>query len=174
MGSIDADVWISYVIRAVCIVCLLNLKLSEDFDMRLLKSMIRLRGLDFLLMLTLLTVVGFAFAQGLPSSPEGTLGALADNVTKSFESMGKLMIAAAYIGGFGLTVAAIFKFKQHKDNPTQIPIGTPIALLVIGVILVFLPGLFGTAGTTVFGEEKEIGGFTGGGASKITGKEGGT
>jgi intracellular multiplication protein IcmD len=129
--------------------------------MKLLRSR---KWLDVALMFSLSVFTGFAFATTDP-----TLGTLANNVTTSFESIGKLMIAAAYIGGFGLTVAAIFKFKQHKDNPTQIPIGTPIALLVIGIILVFLPGLFGTAGTTVFGSEKEAGGFTGGGVNKISG-----
>jgi intracellular multiplication protein IcmD len=136
--------------------------------MTLLKRVVKLRWSDFLLILSLLIVTGFAFAQDPGTgSPPGTVGSLADNVTKSFQSIGKLMIAAAYVGGFGLTVAAIFKFKQHKDNPTQIPIGTPIALLVIGIILVFLPGLFETTGTTVFGEGKTLGGFEGEGVSKI-------
>ena len=35
---------------------------------------------------------------------------------------------------------AIFKFKQHKDNPTQVPVGTPVAMLAISAALVFLPG----------------------------------
>jgi intracellular multiplication protein IcmD len=121
------------------------------------------KKVSFLFILSLLIATGTAFAT------DATLGTLANNVTKSFESIGRLMIAAAYIGGFGLTVAAIFKFKQHKDNPTQIPVGTPIALLVIGIILVFLPGLFGTAGTTVFGSDKQVGGFTGEGVGTISG-----
>ncbi|MFZ1021349.1 MAG: hypothetical protein WCE82_10870 [Halobacteriota archaeon] len=33
-------------------------------------------------------------------------------------------------GGVGFIIAAIYKFWQSKLNPTQIPIGTPIALLV--------------------------------------------
>jgi intracellular multiplication protein IcmD len=102
----------------------------------------------------LLVVVGSAVAQN-------DVGDLAGNVKSSFEDIGLLMIVASYIGGFALTIAAIFKFKQHKDNPTQIPIGTPIALLVIGIILVFLPSLFGSAGQTIFGGEQEVGGFEG-------------
>lgn len=93
-----------------------------------------------------------------------TIGTLADTVTGSFGSIGKLFIAAAYIAGFGLTIASIFKFKAHKDNPTQVPMGTPIALLVIGVLLVFMPSIFGPAGATVFGDNGGTkGGFDGAG-----------
>jgi intracellular multiplication protein IcmD len=35
------------------------------------------------------------------------------------------------------------KFKQHKDNPTQTPIGTPIALVFIAAALLFLPSILG-------------------------------
>jgi hypothetical protein len=34
---------------------------------------------------------------------------------------------------------AIIHFKQHKDVPTQIPIGTPISLEFIAAALLFLP-----------------------------------
>jgi intracellular multiplication protein IcmD len=120
--------------------------------------------LGSLFVLSLLFVSGFVFAQST-----STIGDLAANVTKSFENIGLLMIVASYIGGFALTIAAIFKFKQHKDNPTQIPVGTPIALLVIGIILVFLPSLFGSAGQTIFGGEQSVGGFEGEGVKVISG-----
>lgn len=84
----------------------------------------------------------------------GDIGTMAESVTKSFSSIGTLLIAAAYVAGFALTIAAIFKFKAHKDNPQQVPLGTAIALLVIGVLLVFLPTLFTPAGKTLFGEEE--------------------
>ena len=51
--------------------------------------------------------------------------------------MAKLIFSIAYIAGLGFGVAAIFKFKQHKDNPTQVLIGTPIALIAISSALVF-------------------------------------
>lgn len=108
-----------------------------------------------------------AFAQ------EQSLGGMATTMTTSFESIGKLFIAAAYIAGFALTVAAIFKFKAHKDNPTQVPLGTPIALLVIGVLLVFIPSVFGPAGSSIFGTGGAVaGGFTGAGVSTIENTQG--
>ena len=100
------------------------------------------------------------------------LGLVAQNISGSFQFIGQLLIGVAYLAGIGFGIASIFKFKQHKDNPTQIPVGTPIALLVIAVALVFLPLLFKPAGETLFGKteaEKLKDGFTGGGASLMPG-----
>lgn len=92
---------------------------------------------------------------------------IATNVTQSFGALGQMMIAIAYLAGIGFTIASIFKFKQHKDNPTQIPIGTPLAMLVIGIVLIFMPMVIKPAGQTIFGDTKSAGGFKGGGALKL-------
>ncbi len=113
-------------------------------------------------------VAQLAFASTDPGTDTGIAG-MANSVTGSFTALGKLMIAAAYIGGFALTIASIFKFKAHKDNPQQVPMGLPIALLAIGIVLVFLPTLFGAAGDTAFGGDQQAGGFEGGGADNIAG-----
>jgi intracellular multiplication protein IcmD len=55
------------------------------------------------------------------------------------------------MAGIGFVMASMLKFKAHKDNPTQIPIGTPIALLFVGSALIFLPHIFVIAGYTIFG-----------------------
>jgi intracellular multiplication protein IcmD len=62
------------------------------------------------------------------------------------------LIWQAYLAGLGFAIGAIMKFKQHKDNPTQIPIGTPIALIFIAAALLFLPSILGVAGSTMFGK----------------------
>jgi intracellular multiplication protein IcmD len=102
-----------------------------------------------------------------------SLGDIAKNIMKSFQDLGKLMLAIAYLSGFGFTISAIFKFKQHKDNPTQIPVSTPLALLIVGIVLIFLPGIIKPTGYTIFGTgatlEDMAGGFQGGGAEKIPG-----
>ena len=87
-----------------------------------------------------------------------TIGTVADNVIGTFESVTKMITAAAYITGLGFAVGAVMKFKQHKDNPTQIPIGTPIALLFIAAALIFLPTIFGISGATLFGSDAQVGG----------------
>jgi len=93
----------------------------------------------------------------------GTLGSMASNITSSFTSVTRLITAGSYLAGLGFSIGAIMKFKQHKDNPTQIPIGTPIALVFIAAALLFLPSILGVTGDTMFG--------TGGG---VTAGPGGT
>lgn len=80
-----------------------------------------------------------------------TVGGMASSITDSFTSLAKLITAASYLAGLGFSIGAIMKFKQHKDNPTQIPIGTPIALVFISAALLFLPSILGVAGATMFG-----------------------
>ncbi len=94
--------------------------------------------------LSLLVLAGDAAAVG-------NIGDMAANITGSFSALAKLITAGSYLTGLGFSVGAIMKFKQHKDNPTQIPIGTPIALVFIAAALLFLPSILGVAGGTMFG-----------------------
>ena len=88
---------------------------------------------------------------GVSKAEVMTLGDMALKITESFEGLAKLITAGAYMAGIGFVMASMLKFKAHKDNPTQIPIGTPIALLFVGSALIFLPHIFIVAGYTIFG-----------------------
>lgn len=99
-----------------------------------------------LLAIGLLIMTGTAFADS-----SMTLGGMASQIITSFTSLTKLITAGSYLAGMGFSVAAIMKFKQHKDNPTQIPVGTPIALIFIAAALLFLPSILGVTGSTMFG-----------------------
>ncbi len=90
-----------------------------------------------------------------------TLGDMARQITYSFYGLSKLITAGAYMAGMGFVMASMLKFKAHKDNPTQIPIGTPIALLFVGSALIFLPHIFAIAGQTVFGDTTGAAGIYG-------------
>ena len=99
-----------------------------------------------------------------------TIAGMASNLKAQFRAIGELMTGTAYIAGIGFGISAIFKFKQHKDNPTQVPIGTPFALLAISVLLVFLPGLYKPAAKSIYGTTTNIGGgFDGAGAQNLPG-----
>ena len=74
------------------------------------------------------------------------IGAVSDQIISSFSDMANLVTAASYLAGTAFAVASIEKFKTHSDNPTQIPIGTPVALMAVAAVLTFLPSL--TASTT--------------------------
>jgi intracellular multiplication protein IcmD len=80
-----------------------------------------------------------------------SLGEVAGSITESFTNLAKLITSGAYLAGLGFSIGAIMKFKQHKDNPTQIPIGTPIALFFISAALLFLPSILDVTGSTMFG-----------------------
>ncbi len=122
------------------------------------KTMLGLTGL------TLLFVASMASAATVL-----TIGNMATAITGSFTSLAKLITAGSYLAGLAFSVGAILKFKQHKDNPTQIPIGTPIAMVVIAAALLFLPTILGIAGQTMFG-----GGTTAGPTGTVFGKSSGS
>ncbi len=90
-----------------------------------------------------------------------TLGGMADNITDSFTSVTKLITAGSYLAGLGFSVGAIIQFKAHKDNPTQVPIGKPIALVFIGAALLFFPTILDIAGATMFSGSGTTAGPTG-------------
>jgi len=98
-----------------------------------------------------------AVAQGT-GAEAGSLGEVAERVTTSFTNVAKLITAGAYVAGMGFAVTAVLKFKAHKDNPTQVPIGTPIALVFIAAALLFLPELFKISGITLFGADLDTAG----------------
>jgi intracellular multiplication protein IcmD len=59
------------------------------------------------------------------------------------------------VAGVGFILTSLFKFDQHKKNPTQIPMSQPLTLLVIGACLMVLPYIV-----------KEVSGATGGSGDK--------
>lgn len=114
-------------------------------------------------------VLGMFYSGAVLAQSQQGIGSIASSITGEFKAIGQLILAVAFLGGIGFVMAAIFKFKQHKDNPQQITLGTPIAMLVIGAFLIFLPSLIGPAGTSLFGSSAAAGGFTGTGASVLPG-----
>lgn len=101
--------------------------------------------------------VGIALIAFASAASAITLGTVASHVTATFVNIGKLITAGSYIAGLAFSVGAIMKFKQHKDNPTQIPIGTPISLVLIASALLFMPTLLETVGSTMFGSATTAG-----------------
>lgn len=89
------------------------------------------------------------------------IGGVATQVTSNIAAIARLITAASYVAGMAFVVGAIVKFKAHKDNPTQIPIGTPIALLFVGAALIFAPTVFKVSGSTLFGASGTVAGVSG-------------
>lgn len=90
-----------------------------------------------------------------------SIGDLATNVTGSLGAVETLAVAISYIGGVAFAIAAIMKFKQYKDNPQQITLGQPVALVFIAAALIWLPQIIKTSGQTVFGTTEDAGSASG-------------
>jgi len=82
------------------------------------------------------------------SSSGETLGQMSANITSSFTSLTQLITGASYVAGTAFAAASVLKFKAHKDNPTQVPIGTPLALEAVAAALLFLPSITSTTSAT--------------------------
>ncbi len=104
------------------------------------------------LIMSIASFVGLLLISQDAAAGTTNMGNMASSVTDTFESIGKMITGGSYIAGLAFSIGAIMKFKQHKDNPTQIPIGTPIALIFIGAALLFLPSILSVTGYTMFGK----------------------
>ena len=93
----------------------------------------------------------FYSSEVLAVTTDATIGDVASQITQSFTQIARLITAASYLAGLGFSIGAMMKFKQHKDNPTQIPVGTPVAMLFIAAALLFLPSILTVTSITMFG-----------------------
>lgn len=108
------------------------------------------------------TVIGALVVCGTEVATAATnFSDVAEKVTGTFGAVAKMITAVAYVAGLGFAVGAILKFKQHKDNPTQVPVGTPIAMLFIAAALVFMPSILGMTGASLFSSSATTGGVSG-------------
>ena len=93
-------------------------------------------------------------------SAYAAIGDMAGLLNDQLTNVANLIGSIGYVAGMGFGVASVFKFKQHRDSPTQVPIGTPFAMLAVAVALVYLPSLITEAGSSAFSDGK-ISGATG-------------
>jgi len=97
------------------------------------------------------------------SGAAASLTDIANNITAIFPSFINLVVAVCYVAGMGFAAAGVMKFKQHKDNPTQVPLSGPVVMIFIAAALIYLPTLLTATGTSVFGtsEKSAVGGVSG-------------
>jgi len=107
--------------------------------------------------LAILLLSEFVFAANTVSG----IGAVASQAIGNLGNVAKLVTAGSYVAGMAFGVAAVVKFKAHKDNPTQIHISQPIALLFISAALLFIPSVFQSTGGTLFGSSGVQAGISG-------------
>lgn len=86
-------------------------------------------------------------AQG--SGSGGGLTGFEQNIKKAGTSVLDILQVCATVAGVGFILTSLFKFDQHKKNPTQIPMGQPLTLLIIGACLLVLPFIVKTLTSSV-------------------------
>jgi intracellular multiplication protein IcmD len=126
-------------------------KINEEHKM---SKLLNIRSWASLVLWTIGGVLTAAYASGSAQN----IGQLATNVQGSLSAVETMIIAVCYIGGIAFAGAAIMKFKQYKDNPQQMTIGQPIALLFIAAALIWMPQIVKTTGQTVFNSTEGAGG----------------
>ena len=99
-------------------------------------------------LLSLATVLTLAQEDAAAASG---IGKIAKSIEGNLQAVGSLIAQVAFVAGLGFFVSAVFKFKQHKDNPTQVPIGTPMSMLGISAALMFMGNFISPLGETLFG-----------------------
>jgi len=93
------------------------------------------------------------------SKAVATVNDVANTLISQLQSGREMILTLSFIAGLGFMIAAFFKFKQHKDNPTQVPIGNPLTYLLIGLLLLYVGSLAEPLGQTLF-EKAEAGNVT--------------
>jgi len=92
----------------------------------------------------------------LYAEPTG-IAKISNRISSNLSAVANLISQVAFVAGLGFFVSAVFKFKQHKDNPTQVPIGTPMSMLAISAALMFMGNFITPLGETLFGTGAQAG-----------------
>lgn len=79
------------------------------------------------------------------------LTSVAGTIITQLKSLAQLLSLAAYVAGIGLMIVGIMKFKAHKDNPTQEPLGKAVTVVLVAGSLLFLPTVMDVASQSLFG-----------------------
>ena len=117
--------------------------------------MSKVRTLTLGLYLAVLSpVVMFAAAE---ADTESGIAGIANRVAGNLSAIADLIGQIAFVAGMLFFVSAVFKFKQHKDNPTQVPVGTPLSMLAISAALMFMGNFINPLGETLFAGSGDAG-----------------
>ena len=83
-----------------------------------------------------------------------TVENVADNLMGPTEIITKMVVAASYIVGVGLIIFSFAQFKQHRQSPKLVPLGTPIMLLILGICAVMIPYISTISGVSFSATEQ--------------------
>lgn len=123
---------------------------GED-HMRLESRKAKIHTLIKGMFLSALVFIGFYSIAAIAAAPaDSTLSGILAQVTGTYTPLERVITGTCVLAGVGFAVGSILKFKAHKDNPTQVPIGAAISLLALAIALMFLPYLVKGTGLQIF------------------------
>ncbi len=67
-----------------------------------------------------------------------SLGEIAGGISDPILGIIKLVHAICLIAGVGLVVGSVIRYKQHRQNPVEVPMSSCIMLLIAGLALIAL------------------------------------
>lgn len=95
---------------------------------------------------------GLLFAGTAMASPAQTVTQISQNVRTSVGVIARMLVTISVMAGIGFIMASFFKFHQHKQNPTQVPLSQGITLVLIGAAMIVFPYLLNPITSAVFGQ----------------------
>lgn len=91
------------------------------------------------LLLCLLCQNGFADSQATKIPPTVSLGDAANNMLVPVGIFTNVLYNIFYVVGVMCLAGSIIRYKEHRENPSQTRLSTPIFLLLIGGVFIALP-----------------------------------
>jgi len=122
-----------------------------------MNSFIKTIGRGIVKCLPIIAGVGLVSGACFAADGDLTISAIASNMQSTVSSVALIISNVALVVGLSLVCASFFKLKQHKDQPTQVPISNGVTLLVIGAALTVFPLLLPTANQAAFGSSVTTG-----------------
>ncbi|BBB15909.1 Dot/Icm secretion system protein IcmD [Candidatus Rickettsiella viridis] len=84
-------------------------------------------------------IVAFSFFMSMNVYAANSLGELTDRMMLPFSVLTSALYNISLAIGIALLFGALIQYKNHKNNPGQVPFSRPITLLIFGVVLIVLP-----------------------------------
>lgn len=116
-----------------------------------------MKNCNLLKVLSLAVLVSMVAPSQAFAAAAADLGQVIQNTSGAFENFPNLLSLIAYLSGLFLSVAGLFKFKDHVDNPNQNPLSAGVKRFLAGGMFLTLPymltamrgTLMGTSGPAV-------------------------
>lgn len=67
-----------------------------------------------------------------------SFGDIASNLFGNVLDIKSIVRAICIITGVALVLGSFFQYKKHRNNPSEVPLSTPIMTLLVGLALIAL------------------------------------